>query len=152
MSYACIKKIKLGDREFHPGEIVPDEAFVGGRADKLKSYGYIAEMSAEGVLDLTGVDVEPVGYMTVILAGEEVAVSAESLQGIADIMQKNADDAAEAIAEEVDESILAFIAACDSRKGVQKAVQKQLAVISSIKGETNEAVGDSGESDGDTEE
>lgn len=134
MGYVCAKRMKLGGREFLPGEAIPDGAFAGGRQDKLVSYGYVTELKPEGVPELAGVEAVPVSLLTVMLDGKETAVSSESLQSICGIMRKNAKDAAEAIAEEVDESVLSFVGYCDSRRDVQRAVQKQLAVIASLKG------------------
>lgn len=135
MSFVCTKKVKLGDKEFVPGDAIPDELFVGGRASKLLSYGYIAEVNPDGSPALTGGDTEPVGFITLTLSGEEVALSAESVQTIVDTMQKNVDDAKAAIEDEVDESVLTFLSVCESRKGVKEVALKQLAVISSLKGD-----------------
>ena len=51
-------------------------------------------------------------------------------------MQKNANDAAAAIAEEIDETVLTFLAKVDSRKTVIQAAQKQLAAVENVKGES----------------
>lgn len=150
MSYVCVKRVKLGDRAFAPGEAIPDELFAKGRASKLVSYGYIAEVAPEGVMELSGVDAEAVNYMTVVLeeGGEPLPISNESLQTVVNTMKQNADNAVAAIEEEVDESVLSFIVAVDSRKSVKQAAQKQLAVLSSLRGDSNAPEGDSGATDG----
>lgn len=143
MGYVCAKRMKLGGREFFPGEAIPDGAFAGGRQDKLVSYGYVTELKSEESMGPCGVNAAPVEYVTVRLGEKEIPISGAALQSISDIMRRNAKDAADAISEEVDESVLAFIGACDSRRDVQRAVQKQISVISSLKDGQDVPIADS---------
>lgn len=161
MSYICTKKLNLGGADYCPGDIIPDSAFAEGRAGKLKAYGYIAEFGGEGpdvtigmtedgnaaVMDLSEAGPQFADSISVVLEKAEegkptvgYAVSGEQLQAIVDIMQKNANDAADAIAMEVDETVLTFLAKVDSRKTVIQAARKQLAVINKINGGCDEPV------------
>lgn len=47
MKYLCIKKLQVGGKAYSPGDIIPGSVFVGGRADKLESYGYIKKVAEE---------------------------------------------------------------------------------------------------------
>ncbi len=139
MSYVCTKRVRLGNSEFLPGDIIPEELFAKGRASKLIAYGYIAESSAEAAGVSTASNGAS-GTLTVSIAGASededavtISVNEEQLQAVVDIMKGNNAAAVAAIADEVDESVLTLILSIDSRKGVKDAAQKQLSVISSLK-------------------
>lgn len=156
MSYICVKKLSVGGKAYHPGETIPDEVFLDGRAGKLRAYGYIAEVAADtpmltaqpgGMDGETGLVAEADTSATFCVtlehdesgAGIAYPITGEQLQAAVNIMQKNANDAMAAIGEEVDETVLTFIVKVDSRKTVTQAATKQLAVISSVKGSDNPA-------------
>ena len=57
-------------------------------------------------------------------------------------MKLDAKEAAKAIADEVDEDVLDFIGAVDSRKTVKEAVSKQKDILSNLRTDTNAPTGD----------
>ena len=128
MSYICTKKLNLQGHDFYPGDVVPDDVFVGDRARKLKAYGYVAE-TGEGVSASVCLSDEDEPTISVVFSdGDEntaYPVNTEQLQVIADIMQKGANDAAAEIEKVEDESVLAFLAHAESRKTVKEAAQKR---------------------------
>ncbi|MGN0405994.1 MAG: hypothetical protein ACI4F1_12270 [Bariatricus sp.] len=42
MKYLCMKQITVGNKTFHPGEMIPDGVIFPERIGKLKSFGYIS--------------------------------------------------------------------------------------------------------------
>ena len=135
MSYICVKKLSVGGKAYHPGETVPDEVFLDGRAGKLRAYGYIAEVAADtpmltaqpgGMDGETGLVAEAYTSATFCVtlehdesgAGIAYPITGEQLQAAVNIMQKNANDAMAAIGEEVDETVLTFIVKVDSRSHI----------------------------------
>ena len=160
MSYICTKKLTLRGKEYRPGDVIPEDAIDSGRTSKLAAFGYITTVGDEGAAGgrVPGEAGQLGGGEDVSIAvtfpgeaeGESVAypIGTEQLQAIADTMRKNADDAAKVIEDEVDESVLVFLANCDSRKKVKEAAQKQLATIISLKDEPNAPSGDTGATDG----
>ena len=167
MEHICVKKINLGGKDYLPGNVIPEGIILPERVGPLKSCGYIAEMDSEHppvvlgvdengmetVVDLSEAGPQFADSIPVVLDKPEdgqppigYAVSGEQLQAIVDIMQKNANDAAAAIAEEIDETVLTFLAKVDSRKTVIQAAQKQLAAVENVKGGPDKpsAVEDSG--------
>ncbi len=79
---------------------------------------------------------------------EAVFVSASQIQSVFDTMRKGAKEAAEAIGDEVDLTVLEIIRTIDSRKTVKEAVDKQLTIISTIMNDGNASTGDSGPTEG----
>ena len=67
------------------------------------------------------------------------------MQAAVDIMQKSAEAANEAIEDEVDETVLTFVARVDSRKAVKGAAERQLGVIASVRGSSDAPTEGSGE-------
>lgn len=140
MSYICTKRLRLGGSTFLPGDTVPAELFVDGRASKLISYGMLAESTENVPTASSNTEAADAALSISIEATEDseasiIAVNAEQLQTAVNIMRGTATTAAEAIAEEVDEATLLFVFNVDSRKDVKKAAQKQLSVIASLKGD-----------------
>ena len=140
MSYVCTKKLRLGGSTFLPGDIVPAELFIEGRASKLISYGLLAESTENTPAAPSNTGAAEAALSVSIEATEDseaslITVNAEQLQAAVNIMRGTATTAAEAIAEEVDEATLSFVLNVDSRKDVKKAAQKQLSVIASLKGD-----------------
>ena len=141
MAYICTKKLNAGGKEYLPGSVIEDGVLLPSRVNKLKAFGYIAELDGEApVYQAQGQLLEAEGGCISFTVpgeteGEDVAypVSAEQLKAIMETMRKKADDAAKAVEEEVDESVLAFIAYCDSRNKVKEAASKQLNTVMSLK-------------------
>ena len=142
MGYICAKKLRLAGRDYLPGDFIPEEVFASGRANKLKVYGYITE-AASSVEDNTqvveGTDGEaPLHTFYVTLDRDETGmrtaypITDTQLQTAVDIMQKSAADAAAAVGDEVDETVLTFVVKVDSRKTVAQAAQKQLSAIAAV--------------------
>ena len=135
MSYICTKKLTIGEIRYHPGEIIPDDSFIAGGASKLKKYGYLEELpDAPGSASASTENSGPAACLRVFLDDVVYHISEEQLQDVVNLMRKNAQDAAAAIEDEIDETVLTIIAKTDSRKTVAQAAEKQLAVISSVKG------------------
>ena len=42
MKYLCMKQITVGNKTFHPGEMIPDGVIFPERTGKLKAFGYIS--------------------------------------------------------------------------------------------------------------
>ena len=140
MSYVCTKKLRLGGSTFLPGDIVPAELFIEGRASKLISYGLLAESTENTPTAPSNTGAAEAALSVSIEATEDseaslITINTEQLQTAVNIMRGTATTAAEAIAEEVDEATLSFVLNVDSRKDVKKAAQKQLSVIASLKGD-----------------
>lgn len=153
MNYICTKKLSLAGKDYQPGHVIPDSAFTGDRAKKLKAYGYIASVpgTTDGQPLPAPATSQAAESLSVILdtgaGGAKVAclINTEQLQTVIDLMQKTAGAAAEAIAVEIDETVLTFIARVDSRKAVKEAAEKQLSVIASLGG-GSDAPADAGKS------
>lgn len=141
MSYICRKQLTLGGKEFLPGNIIPEEAVLGSRVRALKSSGHISDMTDSESIDIEGIDpmqfAESIGVVLEYTEGGlplTTAITSDQLQAIFDIMMKGAKDAESAMKEEVDETVLEVLKKVDSRKMVREAADKQLTIISSIKG------------------
>lgn len=139
MGYICVKKLKLAGREYLPGDSIPEEAFVSGRADKLKAYGYIAEAGEpESTSPEVHIEPTPAPVFNIMLGqndtGESVtiAMTEDHLQAAVDLLRKSAADAVAAVGDETDETVLLFVANVDNRKTVTQAAQKQLAAIAAV--------------------
>ena len=134
MGYICTKKLNLSGKAYHPGEAIPDDAFYGGSAAKLLSYGYVAEAGTDKrtvSVELTASEDTPV--ISVVFSDGEASicypVSTEQLQAIADIMQMGTTEIAEKVDQVKDETVLIFIQKVDSRKTVRDAVQRRLEAL-----------------------
>ena len=141
MSYICTKKLSLAGERYYPGNTSPDEAFAEGSAAKLIKAGYVAEASPfEGIVPPEPVEItlpegdEPVISVVFTEDEESIAlpITSEVLQSIVEIMQKTAVEAAAAISEVSDETVLVFILKVDSRKTVKDAVQKRLVELTTL--------------------
>ena len=139
MSFICIKKLSLSGNEYHPGDFIPDDAFLDGNAAKLIRFGYVAEAGtkrASASVEAVTPDEEPV-ISVVFTDGEESTaypVNTDQLQAIADTMQMTAANAADCVCRIKDETVLVFILKTDSRKSVREAAQKRLALLISTPG------------------
>ena len=152
MNFICTKKLSLGGTDYRPGDVIPDGAFTGDRAKKLKSFGYIADaIKAVQYVSATLSETQSVEMLSVTLNvgedGEKAAcpITGEQLQAAVDIMQKSSEADAEAIEDEVDETVLTFVARVDSRKAVKGAAERQLGVIASVRGSSGAPTEGSGE-------
>ena len=145
MNYICTKRLSLAGKDYQPGNVIPDSAFTGDRAKKLKAYGYIAPVpgTADGQPLSIPASTQAADSLSVLLdtgeGGAKVAylINTEQLQTVIDLMQKTAGAAAEAIEVEIDETVLTFVARIDSRKSVKEAAEKQLGVIASLGGRSD---------------
>ncbi len=140
MSYICAKKLNLSGKVYRPGEPIPDEAFLDGRAAKLQKFGYVVEAGGEAPAPapapvlLEQEPEEPV-LSVVFQNGEEFdayPVNTEQLQTIADTMQKTAAEIVEGIEQVTDETVLIFLLKLDSRKTVRDAVQKRIDALTTL--------------------
>lgn len=141
MDYICRKQLNLSGKEFFPGEIIPDGTIIGSRIRTLKSSGHISEITESESVTIEGIDpMQFADSLGVVLDHTEeglpltTTVNAEQLQGIFDILMKNAKDAEAALKDEVDDIVLEVLKKVDSRKTVREAAEKQLTIILSIKG------------------
>ncbi len=139
MDYICRMQLSLGGTTFFPGDVIPGEKILGSRVRALKTSGYIAEVTAPAVANNV-IATGSANSMGVVFSHTEdgqsitTAVTAEQLQGVVDVLMRNAKDAAASLEDEVDETVLAMLKAVDSRKTVKEAAEKQLTIISSLKG------------------
>lgn len=137
MSYICAKKLNLSGKVYRPGEPIPDEAFLDGRAGKLQKYGYVVEAGGEAPAPvLLGQEEPEEAVLSVVFQnGEEsdaYPINTEQLQTIADTMQKTAAEIVECIEQMTDETVLIFILKVDSRKTVRDAVQKRIDALTTL--------------------
>lgn len=162
MNYVCLKRLTAGGVEYLPGDPIPGEAILSGRVRALISSGMIAEADVEfqtpdaELASEVGSD-----FVMLELPGEGSTISLrfdqEQLQRIVNTMILGAKDAANEIEDEVDENVLIFIQKVDSRKTVKEAVQKQMTIISNLRGDSeapqgqNEPETGTGEETGDKE-
>lgn len=144
MKYICIKKLSLSGKQYYPGDVIPDNAFLDGSEAKLTKSGYVTEVGNEPTFDPAGGiagEAEPV--ISVVFTDGDMntayPIDTEQLQIIADTMQKSASEAVATIEELADESPLVFILKVDSRKAVREAAQKRLSALYSIPGATGQS-------------
>lgn len=128
--YIALKAITLNGTEYAAGDHIPADAVLPSRVSALVRTGTIAAINAETPAvgaespeirtnEVEGVDL-PIktedGVLTLTASREDIAKAIE-------VLQMNADDAAEAAATIESDTALIIIDACDSRKTVQKAVK-----------------------------
>ena len=128
--YIALKAITLNGTEYAAGDHIPADAVLPSRVSALVRTGTIAAINAETPAvgaespeirtnEVEGVDL-PIktedGVLTLTASREDIVKAIE-------VLQMNADDAAEAAATIESDTALIIIDACDSRKTVQKAVK-----------------------------
>lgn len=128
--YIALKAITLNGTEYAAGDHIPADAVLPSRVSALVRTGTIATINAETPAvgaespeirtnEAEGVDL-PIktedGVLTLTASREDIVKAIE-------VLQMNADDAAEAAATIESDTALIIIDACDSRKTVQKAVK-----------------------------
>lgn len=128
--YIALKAITLNGTEYAAGDHIPADAVLPSRVSALVRTGTIAAINAETpavgaespeirMNEVEGVDL-PIktedGVLTLTASREDIVKAIE-------VLQMNADDAAEAAATIESDTALIIIDACDSRKTVQKAVK-----------------------------
>ena len=128
--YIALKAITLNGTEYAAGDHIPADAVLPSRVSALVRTGTIATINAETPTvgaespeirtnEVEGVDL-PIktedGVLTLTASREDIVKAIE-------VLQMNADDAAEAAATIESDTALIIIDACDSRKTVQKAVK-----------------------------
>lgn len=128
--YIALKAITLNGTEYAAGDHIPADAVLPSRVSALVRTGTIATINAETPAvgaespeirtnEVDGVDL-PIktedGVLTLTASREDIVKAIE-------VLQMNADDAAEAAATIESDTALIIIDACDSRKTVQKAVK-----------------------------
>jgi hypothetical protein len=128
--YIALKAITLNGTEYAAGDHIPADAVLPSRVSALVRTGTIAAINAEPPAvgaespeirtnEVEGVDL-PIktedGVLTLTASREDIVKAIE-------VLQMNADDAAEAAATIESDTALIIIDACDSRKTVQKAVK-----------------------------
>lgn len=128
--YIALKAITLNGTEYAAGDHIPADAVLPSRVSALVRTGTIATINAETPAvgaespeirtnEVEGVDL-PIktedGVLTLTASCEDIVKAIE-------VLQMNADDAAEAAATIESDTALIIIDACDSRKTVQKAVK-----------------------------
>ena len=128
--YIALKAITLNGTEYAAGDHIPADAVLPSRVSALVRTGTIAAINAGTPAvgaespeirtnEVEGVDlpIKPEdGVLTLTASREDIVKAIE-------VLQKNADDAAEAAATIESDTALIIIDACDSRKTVQKAVK-----------------------------
>ena len=128
--YIALKAITLNGTEYAAGDHIPADAVLPSRVSALVRTGTIATINADTSAvgaespeirtnEVEGVDL-PIktedGVLTLTASREDIVKAIE-------VLQMNADDAAEAAATIESDPALIIIDACDSRKTVQKAVK-----------------------------
>ena len=128
--YIALKAITLNGTEYAAGDHIPADVVLPSRVSALVRTGTIATINAETPAvgaespeirtnEVEGVDL-PIktedGVLTLTASREDIVKAIE-------VLQMNADDAAEAAATIESDTALIIIDACDSRKTVQKAVK-----------------------------
>ena len=128
--YIALKAITLNGTEYAAGDHIPADAVLPSRVSALVRTGTIATINAEThavgaespeirTNEVEGVDL-PIktedGVLTLTASREDIVKAIE-------VLQMNADDAAEAAATIESDTALIIIDACDSRKTVHKAVK-----------------------------
>lgn len=128
--YIALKAITLTGTEYAAGDHIPADAVLPSRVSALVRTGTIAAINAE----TPAVGAEPPEIRTNEVEGVDLPIktedgvltltaSREDIVKAIEVLQMNADDAAEAVATIESDTALIIIDACDSRKTVQKAVK-----------------------------
>lgn len=137
MSYVCVKPITLLGNAYMPGDLIQDGHILPTRERALLRTGCIAEVTGAAEL--------PVAELVQVETGEEVTFSVPvmqevdgdtaqvmsvpltegDMQQVFSIMQMTADEAAKAIKDVKNESLLVVLHAADSRNTVKKAAKAQ---------------------------
>lgn len=132
MDYICRLRLSLNGKEFLPGQVIPEGLVLGSRVRALKTSGYIADIDSDAEKSGGTDGTHTVDAVKIMIGTKEYDVSAAQLQDYANVMMKNAKDAAAAIEDEVDMIVLEMLANLDGRKTVKEAAEKQLTIISSL--------------------
>lgn len=146
MSYVCVKPITLLGNAYMPGDLIQDGHVLPARERALLRTGCIAEVTGAAEL--------PVAELVQVETGEEVTFSVPviqeidgdtaqvmsvpltegDMQQVFSIMQMTADEAAKAIKDVKNESLLVVLHAADSRNTVKKAAKAQAESLTPAEG------------------
>lgn len=176
MSFICRKPLRLNEKEYRSGDIVPDGIILPERIGKLKANGCIVESNGaiQTVDGFTQAEVDAKvaevieqytaelkenepgafeGTIPLMLKTErEEAMSLpllpEELQEAVDVMQMNADEGAKAVANIQKENVLILLHAIDSRKTIKDAAKKQAYILNSAENNKNAPNGNSEATEG----
>lgn len=119
-AYRASTTQKHGGKVFYAGDIIPAEYIPPYAAQRLLSFGTITETVIETE--------DSANFKFPVLADGDVTsveTTAENLYNALIILQKNADDAVQAINECEDADVLFMVSTVDSRKTVQTAADKR---------------------------
>ena len=142
MSYVCVRPVELMGHKYFPGDTIAPEHIVPGREKAMKANGRIAEVgtpqtstASEGTVVLTVPITGPEGELI------DMSMEADAVIETIRIMQLNAEKAAEAVKDAMNEDVLILLHNTDSRQSVKKAARTQADKLEALQEESEKEEG-----------
>ena len=139
MSYIALKPCTFAGERFKVGDNVPQEVLQPGNVKNLVKMGVIAAGEGRAVQAAADHASTISIHMHTDKGDMELALTAEGLQAIFDVLAvKKADEAEPIIAKMTDDDALILLHMADTRKAVKAAVEARAKAISPAESEGDE--------------
>lgn len=126
--FIALKPCKFAGRDFMAGETVPAEIVDVRAVKRLKQQRILAEAGGETQKAAVSLPVSNPLFTVPILTADgtlPVELPAEDLETLFMVLQKNANDAGDIVAEQTNKDLLLCVHALDSRKTVKSLAKEK---------------------------